>query len=91
MKFFNIQSIKENKIFFILFYIIILLSALLIKINNIELNYFNLTALILSICIWILSVIVDSKEYYNIGTFLVSMISCYGVFWFMLEILWNLK
>lgn len=86
MKFFNTNSIKENKIFFILFFIIIFLARLLILANNIKLNYFNLAALIISLSIWVLSTLIDSKTYYNIGAFLVSIIFGYGVFWFMFEI-----
>jgi type III secretory pathway component EscV len=64
--FFSFQSIKENRVFFILFSVIILLGLGISTTPGFpKCNFFNLNALIIAISVWIISSVVDYK---NIST-----------------------
>lgn len=90
-KFFSLQSVKENKIFYIWFSIIIILSVGITRTLGFpQLNYFDLKALIIAFIIWGLSCAVDKEKYFNIGTMVASLFFGYGILWFCLEIVYKL-
>lgn len=82
--FFSFQSIKDNKIFFILF----LIMGVLVPFTPFKMFFiFNPIALIMAFMVWIISSRLDKKFYFNIGSFIVTMIFGYFVFTVVFKIL----
>jgi hypothetical protein len=83
--FFSLESIKDVQIILWLFLIIIILGFILTR--NLDLNYFNFYALIISISVYALCCLIDGIKYFNIGSLVVNILFGYGVFWFIFEVL----
>ena len=85
-KFLSIEKFKEISVLLILELIMFLLLMLLIKINNINVIYFDYRALLLSISVWVISSIIEKEKHFNLATLIGIGFITYITFWLMFNI-----
>lgn len=85
-KFLSIEKFKEIRVLLILEIIMSLLLMLLIKINNINVIYFDYRPLLLTISVWTISSIIEKEKYFNLATLIGTGLIMYISFWLMFNI-----
>lgn len=84
--FLSIEKFKELKVLFILEIIMALLLDMLIKRNDLDINYWNWKAFVVSIGIWTISSFVDRERYWNLATLIGTGSFMYLLWWFIFNL-----
>lgn len=86
-EFLSIEKFKELKVLFILEFILLLLSTMLISVNKFNIHYWDWRAFTITISIWSLCSIVDKKTYWNLSTLLATGSFMYFLWLFIFKLL----
>ena len=87
--FLSIERFRELRVLFILEIILALLLTMLISINEFDIDYWDLKALVISISIWVLSSIIDKDKYWNLATLIGTGSFMYLLWWFAFNLLFQ--
>jgi hypothetical protein len=86
-EFLSIERFKELKVLFILEIFLFLLLTMLISVNDFDIKYWDWSAFVLSISIWLISSIVDKEKYLNLATLLGTGTFMYLIWWFVFNVI----
>ena len=84
-KFFSLVSYKQLKLLLFLEALILILGLVLTR--HMHLNYFNFSALIISIIIYGFCVLLDKKTYFDFFTLIATVFFTYEINWFIFTFL----
>jgi hypothetical protein len=84
--FLSIEKFKELRVLFILEVLIAVLIAMLISVNKLDINYWDIKAFVIAIGIWTLSSIVDKQTYLNLATLLATGSFMYLIWWIIFNL-----